>query len=68
MINFGPYTKSLIGAMLIGAGIGLMAMAMRELKEGECVGCEEDDAEAAIEAVAEASAEMAAEPEETDAA
>ena len=64
-MNFGPYTKSLLGAILIGAGVGLMAMAMRELREPECVDC--GDAEEVAAEVAAASAEMA-QPEETDAA
>ena len=50
-----PYTKAALAALCIGVGVALFASAVADVRK-PCVGCE-DDAEAAIEAVAEASAE-----------
>jgi hypothetical protein len=51
-----PYTKAALAALCLGLGVALFASAVADVRK-PCVGCE-DDAEAAIEAVAEASAEM----------
>jgi hypothetical protein len=56
-----PYTKAALGALCLGLAVALFASAVHDVKV-PCVGCE-DDAEAAIEAVAEASAELTGEPD-----
>ena len=55
-VKLTPYTKAALGALCLGLAVALFASAVADVRK-PCVGCE-DDAEAAIEAVAEASAEM----------
>jgi hypothetical protein len=59
-----PYTKAALAALCLGLGVALFASAVADVRK-PCVGCE-DNAEAAIEAVAEASAELIGEPDGDD--
>jgi hypothetical protein len=64
-VKLTPYTKAALAALCIGVGVALFASAVADIRKPPCVGCE-DDAEKAIEAVAEASAELLKEPNGDD--